>query len=110
MASFQLIGNWVSGIPNGVKYPISIAEAHGAVIGTKFLIVSGFLNGFNDATEKSYCIDSQNPGEGWLPKDILTDDLSLEGTALSQGITHAGFVAVGSKMYLCGGVRCPALC
>lgn len=96
------MGNWV----DGYKYPISVAESHGVVIDNHFCILSGFINGFGSATEKSYCIDTQGQNANWVAKDDILSSLSITSNDLSEGISHAGFAVVGSKAYMCGGVSC----
>jgi len=82
------------------------------MIGTDFCIVSGFVNGIKQCTPEVYCLDTQklqkNPNTAWVQKDSLTSTLSITGRDLSLGISHGAFVVVGSKFFMCGGVRCCA--
>lgn len=101
----QLVGNWIDGRENGETYPESVAEALGAMVdGNEFVIISGFVNGWNQCTDKTHSIDTQDQSAKWIEKDRLTADLSIANHDLSEGISHAGFVAVGSKIYVCGAV------
>lgn len=100
------MGSWVSGREDGEKYPEKIAESHGAVIGTEFVIISGFVGGWGQCTSKTYGVDTQDQSANWIEKDPLTVGLSIAGTDLSEGFSHAGFTVVGSKIYVCGAVRC----
>jgi hypothetical protein len=76
------------------------------MIGNDFCIFSGFLGAwFNECTPRIFCKNLRSPSSLWREKDPLTSDLS-SNFDLSKGISHAGYVAVGSKVYLCGGVCC----
>ena len=87
------------------KYPDSLIEAQGALVaGTHFCVVSGFIDTITQCSEKTYCKDIRDPSSIWIKQDDLTDNISIAGSKLSQGFSHAGFVAVGSKYYTCGGV------
>ena len=89
----------------GPKYPLSVIESQGAQVGgTHFCIVSGFVDTIDKATKSTYCKDTRVPNSSWIQQDDLTDGLSITGTLLSQGFSHAGHAAVGSKLYICGGV------
>ena len=89
----------------GPKYLLSVIESQGAQVGgTHFCIVSGFVDTIDKATKSTYCKDTRVPNSSWIQQDDLTDGLSIAGTLLSQGFSHAGHAAVGSKLYLCGGV------
>jgi len=94
------VGEWQN---TGINYPLSVSEAQGAMIGSAFCIVSGFWNGINKATPEIHCIDTLNLIANWVQQDSLTADQSLVGNDLSLGVTHGGFVVVGSKFYMCGG-------
>jgi hypothetical protein len=80
-------------------------ESHGSMIGKDFCIVSGFLNGADDSTPNIYCIDTQNTKANWVKRVSLQDSQSIEGTKLGVGISHGAEALVGSKLYICGGVR-----
>ena len=71
------------------------------VNGTTMLIVSGFYNGINQCTPKVYSFDTANPNANWKQQDDLP---------ISAGVSHAGFVSVGSKFYFCGGVSDSRIC
>ena len=75
------------------------------MIGTDFCIVSGFLNGADDSTPNIYCIDTQNTKANWVKRVSLSDSQSIEGTKLGVGISHGAEAVVGSRLYMCGGVR-----
>ena len=101
---FQLLGTgWQSA---GPKHPESLIESQGALLaGTHFCIVSGFVGTIDQCSKSTYCKDVRDPNSSWIKQDDLTDGLSIEGTKLSEGLSHAGHTVVGSKLYLCGGVR-----
>ena len=74
-----------------------VAEAQGAMIGNDFVVISGFHEpdgGYDAATAKNYALDTTNSNASWRRMDDLP---------VSQGITHAGFVVIGNKFYMCGG-------
>ena len=71
-----------------------MAEPAGAMIGTDFVIFSGFKNGYLNATTETYALDLSAPTAVWERMDDLP---------FAQGITHQGIVVVGMKAYLCGG-------
>lgn len=73
---------------------MKVAEAQGAMVGSTFLLVSGFYNLFQFATNNVYTLDTANVNATWQAQDKLPARL---------GITHAAFVAIGTKFYMCGG-------
>jgi len=80
------------------KYPLSVIESQGAMIGTDMCIVSGFKDGINMATPEIWCVDTKDTSAPWIQQDSLTAGQSLAGNDLSLGVSHGGFVVVGSKV------------
>ena len=66
------------------------------MIGNDFVIVGGFANGISAATTNVYSLDMSNPNANWQEMDDLP---------ISKGVSHGAYVVVGSKFYMCGGVR-----
>jgi N-acetylneuraminic acid mutarotase len=85
----QLEGSWQSRVSH---YPV--AEAQGAMIGTSMVIVGGFLPGFGNVSVETYAFDTANSSAVWERMDDYPFPI---------GVTHAAFVVVGSKFYMCGG-------
>jgi hypothetical protein len=75
-------------------YPITVAEPAGSMIGTDFVIFSGFKNGYLTATTETYALDMSVPNAIWKRMDDMP---------FAQGITHQGLVVIDMKAYLCGG-------
>jgi hypothetical protein len=71
-----------------------VAEAQGIVIGNDLVVVSGFFNGFDRATAQTFALDTIAATAVWRRMDDLP---------VPEGITHAAFVVVGAKLYMCGG-------
>lgn len=86
----QLVGSWDS----GKLHPFTVAEAQGAMIGTNLVIVGGFLQGYNSVSVQTQSWDTNNPDANWLRMDDYP---------FATGVTHAAFVVVGTKFYMCGG-------
>lgn len=76
------------------RYPIGLAEGQGGLIGNDLVIVSGFSDNYTHATLESYALNLEDPTAEWR----RVDDLPLK-----MGITHAAYVIVDTKMYMCGG-------
>lgn len=79
------------------NYPLYVAEAQGAMIGEDLCVFSGFNEpdgGYDAATTRNYALDTSDPNAQWRRLDDLP---------VSEGITHGGFVVVGTKFYMCGG-------
>ena len=83
----KFVGNW----QDPEQYPIPAAEAQGAVIGNDLIVVSGFSEGYGQATKKNFALDLTNPDAGWRP---------IADLPVSDGITHGAFTVVGSKFYM----------
>ena len=64
------------------------------MIGSSFLIVSGFKNGYKEVTLETYALDTTSTTATWQ----RMDDLPVAG-----GITHSAHVVIGTKFYMCGG-------
>ena len=75
-------------------YPITVAEPAGSMIGTNFVMFSGFKNGYSNATTETYSLDMSIPNAIWKRMDDMPS---------VEGITHQGLVVIGMKAYLCGG-------
>lgn len=71
-----------------------MAESQGALIGTDFVLVSGFNDGYGQTTNEAYYLDMSSPFATWQQTDSLPTP---------YGITHSAFVVVGTKLYMCGG-------
>jgi len=88
----QFVGDW-----QGVKkYPFPAAEAQGLMIGDDFVIISGFKRGWNDVTDENFALNLSDPNAEWR---------KLADMPIPEGVTHSGFVVIGQKFYMCGGVR-----
>ena len=93
--SSQLLGDsWTNTRDTPESYPIDIAEGQGGMIGTDFVIASGYFGGYSSATVETYAYDTSDPNAVWQ----RMDDMPIE-----LGITHAATVVVGTKMYIAGG-------
>ena len=64
------------------------------LVGDDIVMFGGFFNGIANVTNHTYARSVRNPTETWR----RMDDVPLPG-----GLTHAAEVAVGLKVYLCGG-------
>ena len=64
------------------------------MIGTDFVIASGYFSGYSNATVETYAYDTSDPDAVWR----RMDDMPIE-----LGVTHAATVVVGTKMYIAGG-------
>ncbi len=95
--SLQFATNW----QNIKNLPYGTNEAQGAMIGTDFVIVGGFANGIDAATTNVYSLDMSNPNANWQEMDDLP---------ISKGVSHGAYVVIGSKFYMCGGVRLNLIC
>lgn len=58
------------------------------------VIFSGFINSFANATNQTYARDVSNSSSAWRRMDDMP---------LLAGVTHAATLAIGTKVYLCGG-------
>lgn len=76
------------------EYPIDASETQGAMIGTNIFISGGFVNGFDNVTNHSYARDISVASSPWR---------KMEDMPVTIGITHAAVVAIGMKLYMCGG-------
>lgn len=68
----------------------------GATIGSDIVVISGFINKFANATNRTYARDVGATKDDAVWRRM--DDLPVE-----QGITHAAVTVVGQKIYFCGG-------
>jgi hypothetical protein len=75
-------------------YPINVAEAQGSMIGSDFVIFSGFKNGYSNATTETYALDMTIADASWRRMDDMP---------FPQGLTHLGIAVAGMKAYICGG-------
>ena len=69
------------------------------MIGNDFVVISGFhddYGGITNATRENWARDATIPETPWRSMDPLPTP---------YGITHAAFVLVGTKFYMCGGYR-----
>jgi N-acetylneuraminic acid mutarotase len=64
------------------------------MIGTDFLIFSGFKNGYRMATTETYALDMSVSNASWRRMDDMP---------FPKGLTHLGIAVSGLKAYLCGG-------
>jgi Kelch motif len=62
----------------------------------EFVIVSGFYNGYAQATPQTYTLDMHNGSTD-------TSWRRMDDYPVSVGITHAAFTAVDKLLYICGG-------
>jgi len=93
--SSQLLGDsWTNTRDTPESYPIDIAEGQGGMIGTDFVIASGYFGGYSSATVQTYAYDTSDPNAIWRRMDDMPVEL---------GVTHAATVVVGEKMYIAGG-------
>jgi hypothetical protein len=81
------------------KYPIKNGEPQGLLIGDDLVIFGGFTNSFTIATNRTYARD--------LTGAISSEWRRMDDMPLVLGITHAATVAVGQKVYFCGGYQGP---
>lgn len=58
------------------------------------VVISGFTNYFANATNQTFARDVTNNGSSWRRMDDMPMD---------SGVTHAATLAIGTKVYLCGG-------
>lgn len=86
---FQLGGNWQW---TSAHFPV--AEAQGAIIGKDRVIIGGFRSGYESVSVETHAFDTTNPSATWRRMDDYPFPI---------GVTHAGFVVVGMKFYMCGG-------
>jgi len=67
------------------------------MIGEDFVLIGGFYKpggGFDVATAKKFALDTSKTNADWR---------AIEDLPVTEGITHAAFVVVGTKFYMCGG-------
>jgi N-acetylneuraminic acid mutarotase len=64
------------------------------IIGNDMVIFSGFVNYFANATNQTYARDVTDSSSMWRRMDDMP---------MASGVTHAATVAIGTKVYLCGG-------
>lgn len=83
----KFVGSWQA----AEQYPIPLAESQGGIIGSDFVIFSGFTNGVGQATNKNYALDMTDPNATWR---------SVADLPVSEGITHGAFAIVGNKFYM----------
>jgi N-acetylneuraminic acid mutarotase len=82
------VGDW----ERWAKYPISVAESMGALVGDDFIIVSGFAGAFTNVTTQVYAYNTRILNSVWRQ----LDDVPV------PGFTHAAYAVAGLKMYICG--------
>lgn len=80
-------------------YPIEVSEAQGGIVTVKgvkhLVVVGGYLHGTNfDVTDKVYSIKID---------DDIANAKWIRRAKMPQAITHVGQVAVGHKLFMCGG-------
>jgi Kelch motif len=75
-------------------YPMRVIEPMGLLVGNDIVLFGGFFNGIANVTNHTYARSVTNTSGTWR----RMDDVPLPG-----GLTHAAEVAVGLKVYLCGG-------
>lgn len=78
----------------GSAYPIETEEPQGLLVGNDFIQFSGYTMRFANATNLTYARDVTDVNSTWR---------RMEDVPVDWGITHVPTVAVGSKVYLCGG-------
>jgi hypothetical protein len=91
--ALQFVGDW----KGGKAYPLNVAEAQGKLIGNDFIIISGFDNGWTQVTNRNFALDMSNPNAEWRELAVMP--------VFPEGITHSGYVVIGQKFFMCGGVR-----
>ena len=64
------------------------------MLGSHIFIAGGFINGFNEVTTQTFARDISVPNSSWRQMDDMPVEI---------GITHAAVVAIGMKLYMCGG-------
>jgi Kelch motif len=75
-------------------YPLRVTEPMGLLVGDDIVLFGGFYNGVANVTNRTYARSVSKVNDVWR----RMDDLPLPG-----GLTHAAQVAIGNKVYLCGG-------
>jgi len=74
------------------------------MIGDDLCMVSGFIDGIDQSTPKIFCIDTQDTRADFIERVSLKNSDSIEGTNLSDGLSHGANAVKGSRFYMCGGV------
>jgi hypothetical protein len=96
-----------------VPYPLVAAEAQGGVIVVDdnnndrslrqrhdLVVISGFRDGYAGATARVYALDLS------LLDDNIENNAAwrtMDDIPVPEGVTHAAFCNVGTKIYMCGG-------
>jgi Kelch motif len=80
--------------PLSPDYPIVTEEPQGLLIGNDFIQFSGYTGQFTNTTNQTYARDVTVLNSTWR---------RMEDVPVALGITHAPAVAIGTKVYLCGG-------
>lgn len=75
-------------------YPIPVAESQGTIIGNDLLLVGGFNNGYGQATNQTWAMDTTSSTVLWR---------QMDDHPIPTGITHASLAIAGTKFYMCGG-------
>lgn len=83
--------------PAGPRYPIRrITEAQGLLVGNDMVILSGFTQNLTITTNHTYARNVLEINSPWRRMDDLP---------MPVGITHAATLAIGMKVYFCGGYK-----
>jgi N-acetylneuraminic acid mutarotase len=79
------------------EYPFFTAEAQGGIVGHDLVVISGFRNVYATATAHVYALDLNNVDEN------SSEWRRMDDIPIAEGVTHAAYTIVGTKVYLCGG-------
>jgi hypothetical protein len=64
------------------------------MIGSTFLLISGFKDAYNATTNHTYSLDTTNATAVWVRQDDVP---------IRSGITHSGHVVARGQFFMCGG-------
>jgi hypothetical protein len=70
------------------------------MVGSDFVILSGFKWNFGETTMETYALDTTNPTATWRKMDDAPP-------SVTPGFSHSAYTVVGTKIYLCGGYLGP---
>jgi Kelch motif len=87
----------------GQAYPLNVAEAQGAMVETKLVLMSGFFGSWSATTPEAYALDTALSNSA--PAAVAASWQRLDDQLASPSLTHAPVVAIGTKLYMCGGYK-----